>query len=101
MQLWMIPFFFVCIFLYQNLLRKLRGTNSAAVENLLDFGSDGEEEDDDDVSGNGASTTSGSTRKKDSSKTGLRDRIKAIEKITQNIQNILGSVASFGERVKK
>lgn len=51
----------------------------------LDFGSDDEEDDD----------------KKDEEKKTIKERLQAIQEVSQTVQNTIGFLASLGESVKK
>lgn len=55
------------------------------VHDELDFGSDDEEDDD----------------KKDEEKKTIKERLQAIQEVSQTVQNTIGFLASLGESVKK
>jgi hypothetical protein len=55
------------------------------VHDEMDFGSDDEEDDD----------------KKDEEKKTIKERLQAIQEVSQTVQNTIGFLASLGESVKK
>ncbi len=55
------------------------------VHDELDMGSDDEEDDD----------------KKDEEKKTIKERLQAIQEVSQTVQNTIGFLASLGESVKK
>lgn len=55
------------------------------VHDELDFGSDDEEDDD----------------KKDEEKKTIKERLQAVQEVSQTVQNTMGFLASLGESVKK
>lgn len=55
------------------------------VHDELDFGSDDEEDDD----------------KKDEEKKTIKERLQAVQEVSQTVQNTMGFLASLGESIKK
>lgn len=66
-------------------MRWITGTSVQTVNDELDFGSDDEEDDD----------------KKDEEKKTIKERLQAIQEVSQTVQNTIGFLASLGESVKK
>lgn len=72
--------------LFRNwFVRWITGTSVQTVHDELDFGSDDEEDDD----------------KKDEEKKTIKERLQAIQEVSQTVQNTIGFLASLGESVKK
>lgn len=81
---WMLPSLGLLVFLKQYAVRKLTGPSTVAWDELAD--SDGEDEDDED--------------KDKEEKKSLKERLQAIQEVTQGVQNMIGRIATLGESVK-
>ncbi|CAG9762330.1 unnamed protein product [Ceutorhynchus assimilis] len=83
-QIWMIPAGGLLIFFKQYIIRSLAGPASVPWDEIAD--SDLDEEDDDD--------------KEKEEKKSLKERLQAIQDVTQGVQNAIGKIASLLEGIK-
>ncbi|XP_076267814.1 multiple C2 domain and transmembrane region protein isoform X5 [Rhynchophorus ferrugineus] len=83
-QVWMMPVGALLIFLKQYIVLSLAGPNSVPWDEIAD--SDLDEEDDDD--------------KEKEEKKSLKERLQAIQEVTQGVQNAIGRIASLLESIK-
>lgn len=66
-------------------MRWITGASVHTLHEDLDMGSDDEDDDD----------------KKDEEKKTIKERLQAIQEVSQSVQNTIGFLASLGESVKK
>lgn len=66
-------------------MKWITGASVQTVNDDLDMGSDDEDDDD----------------KKDEEKKTIKERLQAIQEVSQTVQNTIGFLASLGESVKK
>ncbi|VEN42281.1 unnamed protein product, partial [Callosobruchus maculatus] len=81
---WMIPVFFLLIFVKQWVIRSLAGEAPVRWDEPQD--SDAEDDDDDD--------------KEKEEKKSLKERLQAIQEVTQGVQNAIGRIASLLESIR-
>jgi hypothetical protein len=67
-------------------VRWITGASVQTIHDELDMGSDDECDDDD---------------KKDEEKKTIKERLQAIQEVSQTVQNTIGFLASLGESIKK
>lgn len=72
--------------LFRNwFIRWITGSSAQTTHEDMDLGSDDEDDDD----------------KKDEEKKTIKERLQAIQEVSQTVQNTIGYLASLGESVKK
>lgn len=81
----MIPIGGLLVFLKQYVVRKLAGPQTVPWDEIADSDLDDDEEEDKDKE----------------EKKSLKERLQAIQEVTQGVQNAIGRLASLGEAVKK
>nr|CAH7761985.1 unnamed protein product [Callosobruchus chinensis] len=81
---WMIPVFFLLLFIKQWIVRALAGEAPVRWDEPQD--SDAEDDDDDD--------------KEKEEKKSLKERLQAIQEVTQGVQNAIGRIASLLESIR-
>lgn len=81
---WMIPLAGLLIFMKQYLVRKLTGPETVPWDEIADSDLDDEDEEDKDKE----------------EKKSLKERLQAIQEVTQGVQNAIGRIATFGESIK-
>ncbi|KAF2892234.1 hypothetical protein ILUMI_13938, partial [Ignelater luminosus] len=83
-QPWMVPAAGLLIFLKQYIVRSLAGPNAVPWDEIADSDLDEDEDDDKDKE----------------EKKSLKERLQAIQEVTQSVQNTIGRLATLGEGVK-
>ncbi|XP_017781614.1 PREDICTED: multiple C2 and transmembrane domain-containing protein 1 [Nicrophorus vespilloides] len=87
-QPWMLPVVGLLMFFKQYIVKKVAGPQTVPWDELAD--SDMEDDDDDDKEKVG----------NEEEKKSLKERLQAIQEVTQGVQNAIGKLATFGESVK-
>lgn len=81
----MVPIAGLLIFLKQFIVRKLTGPETVPWDEIADSDLDDEDEEDKDKE----------------EKKSLKERLQAIQEVTQSVQNSIGRIATLGESIKK
>ncbi|XP_076336283.1 multiple C2 and transmembrane domain-containing protein-like isoform X2 [Tachypleus tridentatus] len=88
MQLYMMPIILLLIFLKNYIIITMTGLSFTSRDEEEDVDDDDDEEDDE------------SKDSKSEEKKSLKEKLQAVQDVTAMVQNVLGEIASVGERVK-